>query len=108
MEEYISADPVKFDHSQFFKVVQTLTLDFRLNDPFCSLVSCLSILHRFIIDAHYCVLTNKLIYFGTVHRVGSHLVKFLFWMNIVPATASEAVTATYGILLTCCTGLNVE
>lgn len=38
MEEYISADPVKFDHSTLFKLVQTLTLDFRLNDPFCSLV----------------------------------------------------------------------
>jgi len=102
MEEYISADPVKFDHSQFFKVVQTLTLDFRLNDPFCSLVSCLSILSsmRFIVH-----LPNV---FWTVHRVGSHLVKFLFWMNIVPATAFEAVTATFGILPTCCTGLNVE
>lgn len=39
MEEYISADPVKFDHSLLFKLVQTLTLDFRLNDPFASLVS---------------------------------------------------------------------
>ena len=39
MEEYISADPVKFDHHHFFKSVQTLTLDFRLNDPFCSLVT---------------------------------------------------------------------
>lgn len=38
MEEYISADPVKFDHSLLFKLVQTLTLDFRLNDPFASLV----------------------------------------------------------------------
>ncbi|XP_046655109.1 calcium-dependent secretion activator-like isoform X6 [Daphnia pulicaria] len=37
MEEYISADPVKFDHSLLFKLVQTLTLDFRLNDPFASL-----------------------------------------------------------------------
>ena len=38
MEEYISADPIKFDHSTMFKTLQTLTLDFRLNDPFCSLV----------------------------------------------------------------------
>lgn len=38
MEEYISADPVKFEHAILFKLVQTLTLDFRLNDPFCSLV----------------------------------------------------------------------
>ena len=38
MDEYISADPVKFEHAHIFKQLQTLTLDFRLNDPFCSLV----------------------------------------------------------------------
>lgn len=38
MEEYISADPCKFDHSTLFKMLQTLTLDYRLNDPYCSLV----------------------------------------------------------------------
>lgn len=38
MEEYISADPNKFDHHNMFKYLQTLTLDFRLNDPYCSLV----------------------------------------------------------------------
>ncbi|ODM95924.1 Calcium-dependent secretion activator [Orchesella cincta] len=37
MEEYISADPNKFDHHNMFKYLQTLTLDFRLNDPYCSL-----------------------------------------------------------------------
>lgn len=38
MEEYISADPCKFDHASLFKLLQTLTLDYRLNDPYCSLV----------------------------------------------------------------------
>jgi hypothetical protein len=38
MEEYISADPCKFDHHNLFKSLQTLTLDFRLSDPYCSLV----------------------------------------------------------------------
>lgn len=38
MEEYISADPCKFDHATLFKMLQTLTLDYRLNDPYCSLV----------------------------------------------------------------------
>ena len=38
MEEYISADPCRFDHHSMFKYLQTLTLDFRLNDPYCSLV----------------------------------------------------------------------
>nr|XP_018896820.1 PREDICTED: calcium-dependent secretion activator isoform X5 [Bemisia tabaci] len=37
MEEFISADPCKFDHASLFKTLQTLTLDYRLNDPYCSL-----------------------------------------------------------------------
>jgi len=38
MEEFISADPCKFDHASLFKMLQTQTLDYRLNDPYCSLV----------------------------------------------------------------------
>jgi len=45
MEEYISADPCKFDHHNLFKSLQTLTLDFRLSDPYCSLVSGESLSH---------------------------------------------------------------
>ncbi|CAB0036299.1 unnamed protein product [Trichogramma brassicae] len=37
MEDYISADPCKFDHASLFKFLQNLTLDYRLNDPYCSL-----------------------------------------------------------------------
>nr|XP_014284742.1 calcium-dependent secretion activator isoform X3 [Halyomorpha halys] len=37
MEEFISADPCKFDHASLFKMLQTLALDYRLNDPYCSL-----------------------------------------------------------------------
>ncbi|XP_076620487.1 calcium-dependent secretion activator 1 isoform X2 [Colletes latitarsis] len=37
MEDYISADPCKFDHHGLFKFLQNLILDYRLNDPFCSL-----------------------------------------------------------------------
>lgn len=37
MEDYISADPCKFDHSALFKFLQNLILDYRLNDPYCSL-----------------------------------------------------------------------
>nr|CAD7428360.1 unnamed protein product [Timema monikensis] len=37
MEEFISADPCKFDHASLFKMLQTLTLDYRLSDPYCSL-----------------------------------------------------------------------
>ncbi|XP_076224576.1 calcium-dependent secretion activator 1 isoform X2 [Nomia melanderi] len=37
MEDYISADPCKFDHHGLFKFLQNLILDYRLNDPYCSL-----------------------------------------------------------------------
>ncbi|CAG0887234.1 unnamed protein product [Cyprideis torosa] len=37
MEEFISADPVKFNHHEYFQTLQSLTLNFRLNDPYCSL-----------------------------------------------------------------------
>ncbi|XP_020296895.1 calcium-dependent secretion activator isoform X2 [Pseudomyrmex gracilis] len=37
MEDYISADPCKFDHHLLFKYLQNLVLDYRLNDPYCSL-----------------------------------------------------------------------
>ncbi|XP_017879299.1 calcium-dependent secretion activator isoform X2 [Ceratina calcarata] len=37
MEDYISADPCKFDHHMLFKFLQNLVLDYRLNDPICSL-----------------------------------------------------------------------
>ncbi|KRT84972.1 Pleckstrin homology domain containing protein [Oryctes borbonicus] len=37
MEDFISADPCTFDHASLFKLLQNLTLDYRLNDPYCSL-----------------------------------------------------------------------
>lgn len=37
MEELISADPNRFDHHTLFRHLQTLTLDYRLADPYCSL-----------------------------------------------------------------------
>ena len=37
MEDFISADPCKFDHAILFKTLQSKTLDYRLNDPYCSL-----------------------------------------------------------------------
>ncbi|XP_012259772.1 calcium-dependent secretion activator isoform X2 [Athalia rosae] len=37
MEDFISADPCKFDHAGLFKMLQNLTLDYRLNDPYSSL-----------------------------------------------------------------------
>uniref|UniRef100_A0A8C7YW42 Ca2+-dependent activator protein for secretion b n=1 Tax=Oryzias sinensis TaxID=183150 RepID=A0A8C7YW42_9TELE len=37
MDEFISANPCSFDHASLFEMVQRLTLDYRLNDTFCSL-----------------------------------------------------------------------
>ena len=39
MEEYIAADPIQFDHHKLFSKLQNLSLEWRLNDPFASLVS---------------------------------------------------------------------
>lgn len=39
MEDFISADPCTFDHATIFRILQSLTLDFRLNDPYASLVN---------------------------------------------------------------------
>ena len=38
MDEYISADPAKFDHHDLFKALITSTLQLRLNDATCSMV----------------------------------------------------------------------
>merc|ERR1719412_2582689 len=37
MEEYIAADPITFEHHALFKKLQSLSLDWRLSDPFSSL-----------------------------------------------------------------------
>lgn len=39
MEDFISTDPCTFDHATLFKTLQNLTLEYRLNDPYASLVS---------------------------------------------------------------------
>ncbi len=39
MDEYIQADPSAFNHNNLFNTLQALTLQYRINDPFCSLVS---------------------------------------------------------------------
>ncbi|XP_045133756.1 calcium-dependent secretion activator-like isoform X7 [Portunus trituberculatus] len=37
MDEYIGADPVRFDHHNLFRILQGQTLEYRLVDPYCSL-----------------------------------------------------------------------
>lgn len=41
MEEFVTADPCTYDHATLFKLLQNATLDYRLNDPYASLVSVL-------------------------------------------------------------------
>lgn len=38
MDEFIGADPVRSPHDKNFSKLQTYTLEYRLNDPVCSLV----------------------------------------------------------------------
>lgn len=57
MDEFISADPNRFDHHGLFRMLQTLTLDYRLGDPYCSL-GWFSPGQVFVLDeyaARYCV-----------------------------------------------------
>ncbi|CAF1335742.1 unnamed protein product, partial [Rotaria sp. Silwood1] len=51
-DEYIQSDPCEFDHHDLFKTLQTATLDFRLNDPYCSLGS-LSPVQSYVLEV-YC------------------------------------------------------
>ena len=39
MEEYINADPITFEHHKYFEYLQVQCLDWRLCDPYASLVS---------------------------------------------------------------------
>lgn len=48
MDEFISANPCSFDHASLFEMVQRLTLDHRLNDTFCCLVSDFCVCPTFI------------------------------------------------------------
>ena len=43
LDEFVQATPSKFDHHEFFSLLQRLTLDYRLNDQFTCLV-CVSLI----------------------------------------------------------------
>ena len=38
LDEFVHASPSKFDHHEFFSLLQKMTLDYRLNDQFTCLV----------------------------------------------------------------------
>jgi hypothetical protein len=50
MEEYIAADPITMDHHDLFQELQRLSLDWRLQDPFASLVNILLVSHWLVSD----------------------------------------------------------
>jgi len=39
LDEFVQANPCTFEHHDFFMTLQTLTLDYRLNDAYTCLVS---------------------------------------------------------------------
>jgi len=52
LDEFVQATPSKFDHHEFFSLLQRLTLDYRLNDQFTCLV-CVSLVafHIRVLDS---------------------------------------------------------
>ncbi|CAH1264494.1 CADPS [Branchiostoma lanceolatum] len=76
MDEFIQADPCKFDHQDLFEMVQRLTLDHRLNDSY-SCLGWFSPGQVFVLD-EYCA------------RVGSAQDRFSCWMSTVRGTGCEA------------------
>lgn len=81
MEDFISADPCTFEHATLFKLLQNLTLEFRLNDPYCSLVSTSFKLKLGYFD--YCGVLRD--------RVGSVLVRSSSWTNTARVMGYAAV-----------------
>ena len=49
MEEFIGADPITFDHALLFKKLQSYSLEWRLHDPYSSLVSAKSLMMMVLI-----------------------------------------------------------
>jgi len=87
MEDYISADPCQFEHAHLFRLLQNLTLDYRLNDPFASMVS--KIRHKLLAQ-------SKHIY---SHRDGSVQAKYLCLMSTVLAMVFVDAIDIYAIYL---------
>lgn len=87
MEDYISADPCQFEHAHLFKLLQNLTLDYRLNDPFASMVS--AGLNK------YATFSKSLRI--NYYRDGSVQVKCLCLTSIAPVTAYAAATGISAI-----------
>ena len=59
MEEFIQADPSKFNHNDFFRLLQSSTLEFRLSDQFSCLVRIRIIIEQIVFETT--TLFNELI-----------------------------------------------
>lgn len=104
MDEFISANPCSFDHASLFEMVQRLTLDHRLSDTFCCLVSPLYHYHMRhlwrwgVFHSWYAVMQSLSVF--TLCRGGLAQARCLSWMSTVPGTEFEVVT---DICVTCVT-----
>ena len=67
MDEYIQGDPCAFNHHQMFRILQNLTLTYRLNEPVVSLGMCehllyINILHNLRSSNWFYIITYKIFY----------------------------------------------
>lgn len=106
MDEFISANPCSYDHASLFEMLQRLTLDHRLNDTFCCLVSValpgksfpgkaewagfIYFVGVFFLVCWYAVLWSPCVF--VLCRDGSAQAKCLSWMSTVRGTEFEVVT----------------
>lgn len=121
MEDFISADPCTFDHHNLFRILQNLTLEYRLNDPYASLVSslaefwsllCRGRFQRQFQRQHFSSLNEdkwKWLMWATFStncnhfRVGIVPVKYSCWTSTVHDTGRVVVIVIYAIYPICWT-----
>lgn len=82
IDDCIANDPVKFPHDHLFARLQSLTLNYRLNETVCSLV-CPLALTRFLLPIE-----------AILRRAGSHLGRYSYWTSTARDTWSELVIGT--------------
>ena len=70
MEEYINADPITFEHHKYFEYLQVQCLDWRLCDPYASLVSSY---FSYVCSIYYiqCKKSSNLLWFKNLYKLYS-------------------------------------
>lgn len=97
MEDFISADPCTFDHHSVFKLLQHLTLDYRLNDPYASMVR---FSFQSIFQFEMITFCSLLLFYN---RAGSVPAKCSSWTNIVRVMVCAVATDICAICPICWT-----